>query len=360
VTTRVAAALALALAAALAVRTRAAAPDSQPRIEQATQRETLPERLSETGLYRPGTLSVDPRNRAFSPQYPLWTDGAAKRRWIQLPAGTTIDARDVDRWDFPVGTRLWKEFAFGGRKVETRMIWRQRADRWVFASYVWNEAQTDAALAPAGGIVSVAEVAPGKWHAIPAREDCRTCHENGGAPVLGFSALQLSTDRDPNAPHAEVLAPDMVTLRTLADERLIDSQQARRLVATPPRIPGDARTRAALGYLTANCGHCHNDGSVAATVQFPLRLPAYATPLDVDAIVSALADRTTKWDLPHSTPGTTRLVVPGTPDASAMFVRMRSRRPSSQMPPLGTTLADQEALSLVSAWIATLPSRAAK
>jgi hypothetical protein len=192
VTPGLAATLALALVAALAVRTRAAEPAREP----------LPERLSSTGLYRPGTLTVDPRNRPFAPQYPLWTDGAHKRRWIQLPAGSTIGARDVDHWDFPVGTRLWKEFAFGGRKVETRLIWRQRDDHWVFASYVWNDAQTDAALAPAEGIAGVAEVAPGKWHGVPGRDDCRTCHENGRAPVLGFTALQLSTDRDPNAPHA--------------------------------------------------------------------------------------------------------------------------------------------------------------
>ena len=64
-----------ALAAAIVARTQAA--PACP----------LPERLSETGLYRPGTLDVDPRNRPFAPQYPLWTDGAAKSRWIHLPTG---------------------------------------------------------------------------------------------------------------------------------------------------------------------------------------------------------------------------------------------------------------------------------
>ena len=87
----------------------------------------LPERLSDTGLYRPGTLEVDPRSRPFSAQYPLWTDGARKARWIALPPGGRIDAADVDAWIFPIGTRLWKEFAFGGRKVETRMLWRTPA-----------------------------------------------------------------------------------------------------------------------------------------------------------------------------------------------------------------------------------------
>jgi hypothetical protein len=342
VKTLVAAALAAVLPIAVVVRMRAAEAPAP-----------LPDRLSATGLYLPGTLTVDPRNRPFTPQYPLWTDGARKARWIQLPAGATIDASDVDRWQFPVGTRLWKEFAFGGRRIETRMIWRATAETWQFASYVWNDDQTDATLAPAEGVAGIVEVVPGKRHSIPGRSDCRACHENGAAPVLGFTALQLSTDRDPAAPHAEPLSPGMVTLRTLLDEHLLASPDPR-LTAQAPRIPGDARTRAALGYLSANCGHCHNERSAVATVRFPLRMPAYATAAQVDAVVAALATRTTSWDLPHASPGTTSLITPGTPDTSALFARMRSRRPSSQMPPLGTSVADADALALVSAWIAGL------
>src|SRR5687768_16524432 len=76
-----------------------------------------PALLSETGLYAGGgTSEIDPRNRPFSPQYPLWTDGAAKKRWIRLPEGTAIDATNLSKWDFPIGTRFWKEFSFDGRK----------------------------------------------------------------------------------------------------------------------------------------------------------------------------------------------------------------------------------------------------
>ena len=352
---RLAAALAVVLVAATVVRTRAAQPEAAP--PPAAPAGRLPERLAETGLYLPGTSTVDPRNRAFSPQYPLWTDGAHKSRWIQLPPGSRIVARDADRWEFPVGTRLWKEFAFEGRKVETRMLWRATADAWTYASYVWNEAQTEATLAPPEGLPDVAVVAPGKRHAIPSRDDCRTCHENGDANVLGFSALQLSPDRDPGAPHAEPLQPGMITLRTLVDEGLIEAPAG--LFARPPRIPGDARTRSTLGYLSANCGHCHNPAGTVATVRFPLRMPAYATAAQVDEIVAALVARTTRWDLPHSEPGTTAAIRPGAPDLSALFVRMRSRRPSSQMPPLGTTVPDRDAVDLVSAWIAGLAPRGA-
>jgi hypothetical protein len=315
----------------------------------------LPDRLSETGLYLAGTLDVDPRNRPFSPQYPLWTDGAHKARWIYLPPGTHIDGTDVDTWVFPTGTRLWKEFAFGGRKVETRMLWRVPDGSWSYVSYLWNDAQTDAVLVPAEGIGDVVEVAPGKRHGVPSRDDCRTCHENGSTPVLGVSALQLSTDRDPGAPHAEPLLPGMLTTGTLLDERLLVGAHAD-LAARAPRIPGDPRTRSALGYLSANCGHCHHEQSPAASVRFPLRMSAYATAADVDRAIAALVARTTKWDLPHSAPGTTTAVKPGAPDLSALVVRMRSRRPSSQMPPLGTSVPDRDAVDLVSAWIAELPA----
>ena len=96
-----------------------------------------PDTLIETGLYeagRPGVVAG--RNQAFSPQYPLWSDGASKRRWIYLPAGTTIDAADAYEWNFPVGTKLWKEFAFGGRRVETRFLWKTSATEWASVASV--------------------------------------------------------------------------------------------------------------------------------------------------------------------------------------------------------------------------------
>src|SRR5688572_24156197 len=91
----------------------------------------LPLHLRDTGI-------DDPRNLAFSPQYPLWSDGAHKRRWIQLPPGTAIDATRPDAWVFPPGTRLWKEFALE-RPIETRLIEQLADGSWRYATYVWNE-----------------------------------------------------------------------------------------------------------------------------------------------------------------------------------------------------------------------------
>ena len=79
----------------------------------------LPERLSETGLYADAAAKqLAPDVVSFTSQYPLWSDGAAKRRWIRIPPGSAIDAADPNAWIFPVGTRVWKEFSFA-RRVET-------------------------------------------------------------------------------------------------------------------------------------------------------------------------------------------------------------------------------------------------
>jgi len=318
-----------------------------------------PRLLSQTGLYAADAegLSIDPENRPFSPQYPLWTDGARKSRWLRLPAGTTIDARDIDRWNFPVGTRIWKEFAFGDRKVETRYLRKDGPASWTFATYAWNGAQTDAELAPEDGLPNVAEIAPGRWFSIPSLNDCRACHDSARTEILGFTALQLSTDRDPLAPHAEALKPDMLTLKTLSDERLLTPVRPE-LVSAPPRIAApDGRTRAVLGYLSTNCGGCHNSESSLAALGLLLKArlePSHASPHDP---VQALFRRTSKWQIPQAPDGASAFVTPGAADLSALLVRMRSRRPSTQMPPLGTVLHDREAIDLVTGWIKDLQPR---
>ena len=310
-----------------------------------------PPRLSETKLYaagRPGL--VDPANRAFSPQYPLWSDGAAKARWIYLPPNTAIDTTDPAEWQFPVGTRFWKEFTFGGRKVETRFIWRATADRWVFATYVWNEEQSDAVLAPDEGVRGVVEVGPGRRHDIPGSSDCQACHGSKRPGPLGFNALQLSTDRDPNAIHGEKLAPGMIDLGTLVRERKLAPARPE-LVTAPPRIKASTPlTRSVLGYFAANCGTCHNRSGETTFTGPSLKHSDLA---DGDAVAAALLADATTWQVPGQPEGASRMLNAGTPDASAMLVRMRSRRPSSQMPPLGTALRDDKAIDAVSKWLAT-------
>lgn len=309
----------------------------------------LPQRLSETGLFTDATArTIDPAHLAFTPQYPLWTDGATKRRWLHLPAGTSIDAAQADAWEFPVGTKFWKEFAFG-RPVETRYIEFTTAG-WRFATYQWAEDGSDAVLVAERGIAGVVEIAPGVRHDIPSRQDCLACHGNRSTPILGFSALQLSDDRDPLAPHGETLADDAETLGSLVARGLVRNV-GEALLEKAPRI--EARTpreRASLGWLHANCGSCHVEGGSLSGLGFALdqRVAGHMSPRNV---LENLIDEPSRFR-PRSYPkGRSVRIAPRRPDASVLLARIASREPAEQMPPLGTRLVDREAQQLLEAWV---------
>lgn len=327
-----------------------------------------PRLLSETGLYAgEGTRVVDLRNRPFAPQYPLWSDGAGKRRWVRLPEGSAIDVTNADRWDFPVGTKFWKEFDFDGRKVETRFLWKVSKANWVFASYAWNAEQTEAMRVPESGLPDAAPIAPGKRHGIPSVMECRACHDSSRTEILGFNALQLSDDRDPNALHADTLTDGMITLRTLVDERLIAPKRTH-FKTSPPRIAAATpEARAALGYLSTNCGSCHNRENSIASLGLLLKHEARGDNsfrgdkplgLSVTECTPALATtvgRRGHWLVPAN-PDESRVINPGKPELSSLIERVRSRRPSSQMPPIGTVVRDRAAVDLLTAWVKSDPA----
>ena len=66
--------------------------------------------------------NLTPGVRKYVPKYQLWSDGADKHRHIYLPPGGKIDVKSKDRWQFPVGTRLYKTFEKDGKRIETRVI----------------------------------------------------------------------------------------------------------------------------------------------------------------------------------------------------------------------------------------------
>jgi hypothetical protein len=287
----------------------------------------------------------------FVPQYPLWSDGAEKVRWVRLPERAKIDVSDVDAWRFPVGTKFWKQFSWRGRKVETRMIWKAADNDWVFATYVWSEDQADAELAPEMGIPRTVDIGRTRKHSIPAREDCLACHQSSPAVVLGFNALQLSDDRDPLAPHAERLPENAVTMRTLVKNDFLSPPRPDLAIHAPRVRASDPIARAAIGYLSANCGGCHNDRVPLDRLGLVLLHDSKSNHDEPEPAQVTAVNATGRYTMPGIPEESSRIVAPGAPERSALLYRMRSRRPSSQMPPLGTVIPDDEATDLVRRWI---------
>jgi mono/diheme cytochrome c family protein len=309
-----------------------------------------PPTLRETGLYADwAAKTIAAGNLPFSPQYPLWSDGAVKSRWMHIPKGRFIDGSNPDVWKFPVGTRLWKEFRFGGR-VETRFMELTRTG-WQFAAYVWNDDESEAVLAPDAGIKQSVPIRDGIRHAIPSRIDCRACHEAGEVRVLGVTALQLSPDRDPNAPHAEPPPEGAVDLPTLVARGLVRGLPAR-VTTTPPRIVAATPTaRAALGYLHGNCGGCHTGTGELRSLAFGLNYTLDRKAGEAPAALLTAVGRPSRYKVPAAADAVER-VCAGQPDKSVLVARMSSRHPLVQMPPLGSRIVDDQAVTLIRRWIA--------
>ena len=313
---------------------------------RAGERHWPPQTLAET---HPEAAGVRP----FSPQYPLWSDGATKERWVWLPRGSTIDATDAEAWRFPIGTRFWKQFSFGGRKVETRYLEKTGRAAWIYATYVWSEDQREATLVPpATGRKGVFEIAPGVRHDIPSVSDCKACHEGKGRDVvLGFGALQLSADRDPLAPHAEPVPAGSLQLAELfREKRLAHAPPSWR--GTPPAVVARTpRGRAALGYFEGNCSFCHNDRDPVSSVGLSFRADLGGTSADEQPTIRSAVGVPSKFQIRGLEPGRSQRLAAGDAERSAVLVRMRARDGMSQMPPLGSKRVDVAALELIRAWV---------
>jgi hypothetical protein len=308
----------------------------------------LPEHLSDTGLYVAGSTSVvAPENLAFVPQYPLWSDGAVKHRYVRLPAGVHIDASNADDWQFPVGTRFWKELGFE-RRVETRYIERRANGGWAYASYVWNEQGTDAVRAPERGVRGAHPLAGGLSHDVPGVGDCKACHEGRPGRVLGFNALQLSHDVDLEAANREAPLPDAVDLAELIGRGLVRNLPSE-LVARAPRIAARSNTeRAALGYLFGNCSNCHNGAGPLAALGLDFDVSVLPGGVPNPALATSLG-RPSQYR-PAGVERALR-IAEGHPLESTVALRMSSRKAAEQMPPLGTRLVDPKGIALIERWI---------
>jgi hypothetical protein len=292
----------------------------------------LPERLSQTQLFSDfGREELAPGVLPYAPRFELWSDGAAKRRWIFVPPGSVIDTADMDQWKFPPGTRLWKEFAQDGVRIETRLLAKLGADDadWRALAYVWQADQEDAIATPYG-----ASDAGGTTHDVPASGECAACHGGRESYVLGFSAVQLAFD---------------ATAGELDLDRALESGLLSVGPEQPIELPGDAIEQGALGYLHANCSHCHNQSrpkhsgprcyDPQNSMDFSLRIA------DLGAVASTATYRSVVGEQ----------IKPGDSGGSRVVELMSDRGFFSQMPPLATERVDTAGLDLVRRWIERLP-----
>ncbi|MGB9688508.1 PQQ-dependent sugar dehydrogenase [Thermogutta sp.] len=359
----------------------------------------FPRKLSETGLFADAADLVPSEGLLpYDVNVPLWSDGAMKQRFLALPRGQSVTFSEKGQWQFPEGTVLVKTFFLPAsamaagqsprtvsaaelanprqwRRLETRLLVRT-PEGWQGYTYVWNDAQTDAELLDGAKTAEVLAVTPTgrekfSWY-FPSRSDCMACHTPAAGFVLGLNTRQLNrpvvpgfsfslnannenapsskgTEREKLATHSESGA----SLNQIALWRAMgifteqpqgdpESWEAYLDWFTVSPATAEQRQELVRAYLDANCAMCHVPDGIVNRPDF-----RYHTPLERAQLIGVNPGQG------QVGPQGSKIVRPGSPEASELWHRLRLRGPR-QMPPLASNRADERAVSLVEQWIRDL------
>jgi uncharacterized repeat protein (TIGR03806 family) len=276
----------------------------------------------------------------YALETPLFSDYTTKRRFFVLPPGTSASWSDDDAFDLPTGSVLVKTFAYGERKLETRLL-IHGSDGWHGSSYVYDGDGSDATLAAAGTVLpSTLTDAQGASrtndYVVPNQNQCKNCHAEHDDVVspLGPKARHLNLGDQLQA---------MVDHGQLTGAPGADQWPKDPAALDPSTGSLDQRARA---YLDINCGHCHNPTGQARTSG--LYLDAFETDVAKfgvckPPVATGRGSGGLQFDL-----------VPGDPDHSIIIFRVSATEPEIKMPELGRNLVDAEGVQLLRDWITAM------
>ena len=207
-----------------------------------------PPTLYDTGLCADRACTqINAGISTYTPAYALWSRRREQAPLdLHCPPGATIDTTDPDHWDFPVGTKLWKEFTSttrattGARRDALHLALGDGHDERLVLRVVRVErrAGPTTIAVPAGD-----PNANGTQHDIPARFQCKQCHEGISSRVLGFGAIQL----DHAAANGDIAIDDLDRAAASSRHRRPAARRTIRCpapAARPPRSATCTRTAA--------------------------------------------------------------------------------------------------------------------
>ncbi len=231
---------------------------------------------------------------------------------------------------------MMKQFLLSGAVFETRLFVRHEDGNWAGYSYAWNGADAEWVR---GGRVS--EVAGQEW-TFPSASMCLACHSQAAEGTLGPEIGQLNGDL--LYPSTGRVANQLRTLDHIGILDLGDAEPDTLEVIPDPFGTADLHLRA-RAWLHTNCSFCHQPAGLGGgDIDLRFGTPFIAT--------KTCGEEPTSGDLGIAK---ALLVAPGEPDRSVLLSRI-SRRDAYGMPPLASSLVDDEGVALIREWIASITS----
>jgi len=335
---------------------------------RAGQQSNFPRKLSETGLF---TSLADQTPAAGVIPYEInakhWADFTMSQRWMAAPGSEPVRVDEKGVFRFPEGAVLAKTVSIQmeqgnpatSRRLETQILHRED-EAWRPYTYRWNAEQTDADLVPLAGDsekLSIKDAdAPGgireQTYRFAARAECQLCHNpwvEAHSTMLGIqtaSPLAVTV-----AQFNRTVATGTGTgnqLATLTDRGWLTGSVPEQPdeaphFADPRDATADLNSRV-RSYLHVNCSFCHQvhaGGTATIDLTHDVELDK-AKLIDVRPAQGA-------FGLSEA-----RLVAPHDPLGSVLLYRI-SKTGGGRMPRIGSELVDDQAVAMVSEWIAEMP-----
>lgn len=290
----------------------------------------------------------------FRPESELFTDYAEKKRFVWMPSGTKATyVNDYTIFNMPTGSALIKNFYYNRvqpsnttKIIETRIMIK-KADGWIYATYIWNDEQTEAFLNMNGSTKEITWIDNNSVqrtinYEIPNEDTCAACHTIGLIKQpLAIKPQNLNGNYNYGYGNINQLTK-WISYGFLENNlpstinSVVNYKDATKSL--------NLRVRS---YFDANCAHCHQPGGAASSLHSTLNLQFNETTNESNMGVCATPE--------HTIPGLTgRIVVPGNIDNSQLYYRVSTNDPFFRMPFKGRTIVHQEGVQLIADWINSL------
>ena len=271
---------------------------------------------------------------------PVRRPGVTVRRWIRIPDETRITTSFQERWIFPQGSTVVEHFDTDTipplrHETHIHIANGDEANSWCSAAYRWApEKNDDATLVEHSAIVALPGSGELRW--LSPGPDA---HLDPDLAIVGY-LLPLNSRQ---LHHGD-------QLESWVQRGWIDTPQGSDRFAKWPRLAPLDDESASLehrirSYLDANCAVCHRPGGPSRGF-FDAR---YTTPLAKQKILNGPL-MAGDLGIPDS-----RVVVPGQPEKSALYLRCRSKD-NLRMPPVAVNDLPLPVLPLLEQWIKELPA----
>jgi uncharacterized repeat protein (TIGR03806 family) len=304
----------------------------------------------------------------YEPASSLFTDYAHKKRFVWMPKNQKATYNEDDKVvELPVGSALIKTFYYDNvqnvtpvgstRIIETRVMIR-KANEWIFANYVWNEAQTEAYYDISGSFTNVSwtdenGITKTTDYRIPSEEQCIVCHKKkevvNGEEItvhvpIGIKPQNLNFNYSYGSGSQNQLTK-WIEYGYLENDFTLPSVQNSTIDWSDTSKPLELRVRS---YLDVNCAHCHMTDRHCD--YRPMRF-AFTETLNNLQNMGVCVETSDMQDFPSAY---SQIVTPGKTDRSMMYYRLDTSNEGYRMPLHGRTVIHEEAVSLIGQWIDSL------